>query len=268
MKTSNAEIDVVRPLDGGDASLDVGELSLDEWQRFVDSHPRATAFHHRRWIETLAGQYGLRPFIPAAKSGGEVVVAVPFLAGRSLSGKKRFRSLPFTDCMQVLSWDEVATERLVSYLRTGPRPCHTMSIQTDRPLGGTAGPTAWVRHELTLGDSLAAIESGFPSSLKRNIRTAGRAGLEFSRRTDDAAMDAFYALHLETRREKGIPVQPRSYFRRLLHNVLQPGLGYVGVVADQGRPVAAAIYLQYGGAVIYKYGASAADSWRIAPTNG
>ena len=269
MTTSSPQSKLSLPHECATGYLERAELDLEEWQAYVAAHPRSTPFHHRRWIETLIDQYGFRPFIPAVKSGDRVRAAVPFLAGRSLKGRVRMTSLPFSDCVEVLSHDDEASDQLVSYLRSEPPACHSMSIRTDRPLESPAvaeeTPTDWVRHELAVDRPVQELKSQFPSSLKRNLRSAERAGLVFSRRCDTEAMEIFYRLHVKTRRQKGIPVQPRGYFRRLLEGVLQQGLGYVGVVTHEDRPVAAAVYLHFNGTVVYKYGASAADALSVRP---
>jgi CelD/BcsL family acetyltransferase involved in cellulose biosynthesis len=51
----------------------------------------------------------------------------------------------------------------------------------------------------------------------------------------------------------------------LLRGVLQEGLGYVGVITHDGRPIAASVFLCFGGTVIYKYGASATDTLSLRP---
>ena len=46
------------------------QTSLEEWQHFVDQHPRRTAFHHRHWLELLSQYYRLPVHVVACEAAG------------------------------------------------------------------------------------------------------------------------------------------------------------------------------------------------------
>ena len=104
-----------------------------------------------------------------------------------------------------------------------------------------------------------------PSALRRNLRKASRHGLVFSVRTDLDAIDAFYRLHVLTRRKLGVPVQRRRFFRRLHGKIVERELGFIGLVTKDGDPVAAGVFLTYGPTLIYKFGASEPSSLSMRP---
>jgi len=80
-------------------------------------------------------------------------------------------------------------------------------------------------------------------------------------------VDTFYALHVQTRRRLGVPVQPRRFFRALGERIIEPGLGFVMIASHGRQPLAAAVFLNWNRTVVYKYGASDSNAWRLRPNH-
>ncbi|MHC4176672.1 MAG: lipid II:glycine glycyltransferase FemX [Planctomycetota bacterium] len=243
-------------------------MSIDEWHDFAVSHPNATVFHHRNWLRLLVGQYGYRPHVFAIKRGGAVVSAVPFLETRSLSGKRKMISLPFTDWMEVLGGQRQAASEILSGLHQARfQRYHTVVIRTDKPLKRDPITNGWVRHELNTAGPIDQIIARASPAVRRNLRKAARSQLAFERRTDAGAMETFYRLHLMTRRKLGVPIQPWPFFRRLTESILQHNLGFVGIVRRGPDAIAAGVFLTHGRMMTYKYGASHPDALDLRPND-
>jgi hypothetical protein len=240
-----------------DERFEVASLTLDEWQQFVQSHPASTAFHHRHWIELLISQYGGRLIIPAVMHGSVVAAAMPFMEAKSLSGKRRLICLPYTDCLRVLSSsNDDAAALFHAATSLAGEGYESVVVRTGRRLGAGHATSDNVRHILDTGRSFEEIEANYDKGLLRNLRKAASNGLCFQRRTDLDAMREFYRLHVATRVKHGVPVQPRSFFRRLHERMIRPGLGFVGLVEKDGCAIAAGVFLSFKKTMIYKYGAS------------
>lgn len=69
-------------------------------------------------------------------------------------------------------------------------------------------------------------------------------------------MDEFYSLHLDTRHRKGLPIQPRRFFRAMQEHLLDKGLGFVMIARQNGRPAAGVVYLHWKNTLVYKFAAS------------
>jgi lipid II:glycine glycyltransferase (peptidoglycan interpeptide bridge formation enzyme) len=243
-------------------------ISIDQWHEFAVSHPDATVFHHRNWLHLLMEQYGYRPHVLALKRNGAVTSAVPFLETRSLGGKRKMISLPFTDWMEVLASRSGARADMLSGLREACFPGYrTVVIRTDEPLQGEPIANGWVRHELSTAEPADQISARLSPNVKRNLRKAARSQLTFERRFDADAMDEFYRLHLLTRRKLGVPIQPRSFFRRLTRSILQHRLGFVGIVRRGSDAIAAGVFLAHGQMMTYKYGASHPKALDLRPND-
>src|SRR5262249_57488518 len=80
------------------------------------------------------------------------------------------------------------------------------------------------------------------------VRQAERRGLRarVGRTADD--VEAFYRLHLLTRRRQGVPIQPRRFFGAIWQHLIAAGHGRVVLVeTPEGRPVAGAVVLAWNG---------------------
>jgi CelD/BcsL family acetyltransferase involved in cellulose biosynthesis len=239
----------------------VDPISDPAWLAFVDGSPSATVFHHPAWLRLLSAQYGYAMQACCVGASDEIEAGIPIARIESRLTGRRLVSLPFSDiCPPVLSaaagssapaalGEALAEERQ----QTG------LDLTVHGSLPGA--PEAFVqprffRHLLPLAGDLAEVESRYSKSqVKRGIKKARREGLRAERRTDRAALDAFYALHLRTRKKLGVPTQPKRFVHRF-EALFDAGLGFVELVIDDGRPIAAAVFLTYNGTLTYKYGAS------------
>lgn len=230
---------------------------MEQWQSFVEAQANSSIFHHRNWLELLSQQYGFEIQIPAIVNDGQILAAIPFLRTRNLWGAKKLISLPFTDYLPVLNNNNSALAALCHHLQEEFRGrIENVVIRADQPLSGVPAESLNVRHELCTDRPMTEIESSYASAIKRNLRRSDSRQLEFQKRSDFAAMDIFYGLHVLTRRKQGVPVQPWQYFQRLHELLIKPGLGFIGVVERSGEPVAAVVLLGFNKRLVYKYAAS------------
>lgn len=246
-------------------------ISDPAWLRLLERSPTATIFHHPRWLELLHSQYGYAIYACSVEDDGELAAGIPIARIESRLTGRRLVSLPFSDtCPPVLAADaDGASDALAAALgeerrRTG------LKITVHAGLPGAAGAFVQPRffqHLLPLAADPAEVESRYSKSqIKRGIKKAKREGLRAERRTDAAALDAFYSLHVRTRKKLGVPTQPKRFIRRF-EELFAAGLGFVELVLAGERPIAAAVFLTYAGTVTYKYGASDARELGKRPNN-
>ena len=247
------------------------QLADPEWRAFVDRQPDALPFHLPAWVETVAGAYGLRSFAIAVRdASGAISAGVPVIETRPPFTRKRWVSLPFTDLCPPLAATPEDGHRLVAALDAARTASGASRWEARGPLpGGTPFEDAGYRHVLRLEPDADAVYARFHrSQVQRNIRKAEANDLTLRVGTGDAdLLDDFYALHLDTRRRLGVPIQPRRFFNLLRERVLRSGIGWIVSVESEGRAIAAALFLAANGTVVYKYGASDADAWRLRPNH-
>jgi CelD/BcsL family acetyltransferase involved in cellulose biosynthesis len=258
----------------GGASQLVDPIADKRWEAFLARAPRANAFHHPAWLELLNRSYGY-PInaLCLLDEAGEIRAGLPMaLVGGGLR-RPRLASLPFSDeCVPLVAPadDAAATVELTEALDALRRELG-LALEVRGPLAATASPQVvdrYHQHDIALETDVDAVVQRFRrrSQLLRGVRRAEREGLTVERRTDVGALADFYRLHLATRHRQGVPTQPRSFILRFA-DLFERGLGFVLVVRDGERPIAAAVFLAFNGALIYKYGASDASALGKRPNN-
>ncbi len=247
----------------------IHELTLPQWQEYVDQHPDSCVFHDRRWIELMVRQYGFKPIIPAIVEGDRIKAAIPFLVTRTIKGKKKLVSLPFSDDVNPLADDDTVLDILVQNIQEKYSRSYS-KIETRSQLPGIEESRlhkGYVKHVLELAGDADTLFGNANSQIRRGVRKAEKEGLSVQIHTDEKAMDFFYDFHLETRKFHGLPVQPRGFFKQLHKAFMQTGNGFIALAIYEGRPISAAIFLRHKDTLVYKYGASHRDALNLRPNN-
>jgi CelD/BcsL family acetyltransferase involved in cellulose biosynthesis len=242
-----------------DVEVALRPLQDPRWSAFVGTHASARPFHHPSWAALLAECYRFPAFcLTVEDHSGRILAGLPVLEVHR-RGRTRWVSLPFTDECPPLINPGSAID-LPARLDELRRAFDVRSVEVRAELHGDGvqrGEVSW-SHVLPLdraeSDVFAALH---PNQVRRNIRRAQRAGVTVREGHAEADVtEVFYRLHTRTRHRLGVPVQPLRYFRLLWRRLLEPGLGTVLIAELGGVPVAAGVFLAFGGTCIYKYGAS------------
>jgi lipid II:glycine glycyltransferase (peptidoglycan interpeptide bridge formation enzyme) len=67
---------------------------------------------------------------------------------------------------------------------------------------------------------------------------------------------AFCRLNAITRRDHGLPPQPRRFFQNVYDHILSREMGFIVLASCRRAAIAANLYFHFGDQLIYKYGAS------------
>jgi CelD/BcsL family acetyltransferase involved in cellulose biosynthesis len=235
------------------------EISDAQWARFIGAHAATTPFLQPVWAQVLADAYSLSSFALVRRdaSTGDIIEGVPVVATpRVPFRERRLVSLPFTDHAPPLVRDGSGFASEVEAF------CRSHGFRDVEVRGEVAGLGAraavvGVRHTLALTPDIDSLLGGLSKGKRRDVRVAERSGVVVRRgETERDLTDVFFPLHLATRRRLGVPVQPKRFFRLLWRRVLATGGGFVLVAEEHRRPVAAAVFLEGGGRLIYKYSAT------------
>ena len=240
----------------------IDPLTDTRWDDLVASHPNASAFHRRGWLEALKETYGYQPFVITSASPAESLTnGIVVCRITSWLTGTRLVSLPFADHCDALFGDsadgahlthslfEECTRQHCKYLEFRP-------LLTAAELGNGCQPSeSFCFHELDLGPRIEQLfKSLHKDSIQRKIRRAEKEQLTCEVGRSDELIEAFYNLLLITRRRHQLPPQPIAWFRNL---ALHMGDGMqIRVARKNGSAVAAMLTLRHRAKVIYKYGCS------------
>lgn len=232
------------------------------WDRFLESHPRASLFHSSPWLDSLRRTYGYGCQAFSTSAPGEPLrSAVVFCRVDSWLTGKRLVSLPFSDhCAPLLhgagdmdfflaALGEEAKKADWRYIELRP-------VDSVRCRGPHCQPSArYAFHELDLRPDLKALYSNFhKNSIQRKIQRAERERLIYEESSGTSLLDAFYRLMVLTRRRHKVPPQPKIWFRNLCDRF---GSSLkIRIARQEKRPVAAMLTIRHKNTMVYKYGAA------------
>jgi len=241
------------------------------WISYVASRDEATPFHHPAWMRLLAAAYGFDPFVYAIlDESGRVRAGLPLMKVVTPLRGAKFVSLPFSDCCEPLADDPDLIERLRSSLTAWRKRSGISQIEIRSgwaPDGDVRRGERYVYHKLRLAPDLEAIAKRVDHSHLRYAKIAEEKGIAVHWSRSLADLRSFYAMHVETRRGHGVPVQPWRYFRCFHEHILDSGLGSLALARRGERCVGGLVLLHWKGTLIVKYGASRRDSLRSRPND-
>jgi Acetyltransferase (GNAT) domain len=237
----------------------INPLSNPDWDRLIVSHPDYTFFHSTAWAKVLHKTYHHEPVYLRCCRNGKTVALIPMMDVRSPLTGRRGVCLPFTDFCGPLTFDGgdsvLVMDKLSELARD--RKWKHFEIRQGKPLQPSATPVvAFYGHMLDLRGSTEDLFARLKSSVRRALRKADRSDLSVQVTGTREAILEYYQLHIQTRRRHGLPPQPVSFFLNIYDEVIKPGLGFVAMARLGSRPIAGAVFFQFGSKAVYKFGAS------------
>ena len=229
------------------------------WNALLAAQPKSSFFHTSEWAKVLVDTYGFKPVYFGAGAEGGIRSWLPLMEVDSWLTGRRGVSLPFTDDCEPLC-DEAGTFQELFRDAVGfgkSRGWKYIEIRGGRELlHEVPASLSFYGHALDLTAGEAGLFLHLESSVRRAIRKAEKAGVTVEVLQSLEAMRIFYALQCQTRKKHGLPPQPFSFFLNIHRHILSQNLGMVVLARHQGRPVAGAVYFNYGEQALYKFGAS------------
>ena len=256
----------------GTAALEVERVALDDprWLALVSTSPAATPSHLPAWTRVVAGAYGFPAFALILVQDERAVAGLPLVDVTTRLRGRRYTCLPFTDQCAPLGAPDVLADliRALRHVREVDRLAR-IEVRDELP-SDAPDVTSYVsglRHQIALAPTVDEAFSALSSHHRRAVRTGERAGLRIEIGATPALVNAFVTLHASTRKRLGIPVQPRRFLKALGAALEHEDLGFIVVVRHNDRAVASGVFLTTNDVVIYKFGASDANAWKLRPNN-
>jgi len=238
----------------------INPLEDSAWDSKITTMPEATCFHSSGWARVLHDSYGYTPcFLATRRSDGLIGSVLPLMEVSSLLTGRRGISLPFTDYCDPTASHGREAELLVEAALLHARERRWRYVEFRASMGIPQQAPASVRylaHQLDLRPGEDEIWAGLNGATRRSVRKARAYGVKVFTDASDAAVREYYRLHCLTRKRLGVPPQPRGFFSHLRRHLVERDLATVFLASHCGRTIAAAIFMHFGGRVIFKFGAS------------
>ena len=229
-----------------------------------------TPSHLPIWSKIVAEPYGFRSFALILIRDGETVAGLPIVDVTTRLFGRRYSALPFTDqCVPLVPVD--MRPDLVRALCALQQEERLVRIEVRALLPAVAPNVAsyvrGVHHQLELASSIDQSFAALSTNHRQAVRQAQRANVRVEIGVTPNLFAAFEVLHAATRKRLGVPIQPRQFLHGLRRAIADHGLGFIAVAWHGERPVAAGVFLEANGVVLYKYSASDAKAWSLRPNN-
>jgi hypothetical protein len=195
---------------------------------------------------------------------------MPIMAINSLLTGQRWISLPFTDHCAPLYRDNESLDRLIRGLFQLYQAGRTPKIEIRWELPAyppLQSQRAYTLHTVKLTSDPRVVMKGFERTHRQNIGTAEKRGVHIERGTEPEHLRRFYQMQLETRRRKGVPVQPRKFFDLVREHMFAQGLGFILLAYKDAQCLAGGLFLHWQQTITYKYAASSGEDQQYRPNN-
>lgn len=225
-----------------DTSLRVlADHAPDVCDAYVRSHPRATPYHLRAWLQVIRQAFGHRTLSLAAEQGGRLVGVLPLVFFNSRVFGRFAVSVPFVNYGGVLADGAEAEQALLA--RAVEEATRSGCTHLELRHSDQHFPTlAAKRHKVAMVLALADSVDRQWNELDRKVRNQVRKG-EKSQLTIEiggaALLPAFYAVFARNMRDLGTPVYSARFFEEVCNTF--PEQARVFVVRANGQAVAASI---------------------------
>ncbi|MBI2412399.1 MAG: GNAT family N-acetyltransferase [Deltaproteobacteria bacterium] len=231
---------------------------VPDWDKRLYGFKDFSPFHTSGWARALIEAYGFTPLYFTRLDNGSIKSVVPLMEVRSLVTGARGVCLPFTDLSPALLEDPAEAGEFLSMIRSYGLKRGWRRIEfRDGFKDAHSSYSSYLHHETDIGKSDDELLRSFRDSTGRNIKKAAiSCNLRTKVERSAEAMDEFYRLNCLSRKRKGLPPQPRSFFRSLQKSVISRGKGFVSLACKDGAVLSASVFLSSGQKAVYKYGAS------------
>jgi CelD/BcsL family acetyltransferase involved in cellulose biosynthesis len=242
------------------------------WQTLQDNAV-GSLFSSPPWLRAIEATYGFPLTATALSVGDDDDALVAGIVACELDDAlgRRIVGAPFCDFCDLLgpASFEVIEPLLGSLVAAGVplklRLLDPPSAATDLGLRAV-GDDFW--HGVGLERDDDQMWSSLGSTGRRNVKKAMSAGVTVRFDDSKAGVDAFFEMHLGTRRAKHrMLAQPRAFFHRIWEQFVELDGVSVALAEHDGEPVAGIFLLTWNGRTYYKFNASSVAGLAMRPND-
>lgn len=217
----------------------------DAWNRYIESNPAASLYHHAKWKDLIHNVFGHECYyFYASNSNGEIIGILPLVRLKSRLFGDFMVSMPYFNSGGAVANNLSIEQKLIQAANNHAEKIGTNHIEyrDDIARDGLPVRTEKVNMILSLPSTQKALWNTFTSKLRSQIRRSQREETQVKIGGAECLED-FYTVFAQNMRDLGTPVYGMSFFRKILEEFAQHSK--IIVVRKGKRPVAAAFLLGY-----------------------
>jgi CelD/BcsL family acetyltransferase involved in cellulose biosynthesis len=247
----------------------VDPVTDPRWQRLVTSRP-TTLFHSPEWLGVIAATYDLPVRAAVAlDDAGQSFAGLPYVTVQDFMDRRTV-SVPFSDFCDPLVGDLTQWRTLIDGLLEDPHRMDLRCLHNKIPLDddrfAVVDRALWHAVDVRRDEEVAW--TALPSSARRALRRARKAGVEVRTATDESDLRAFHALHVGVRKHKyGLLAQPYSFMEHIWEAFVEDDNGALLLATIDEQIVAGVMFLEWQGILYYKFNASDAAHLDLRPND-
>jgi FemAB-related protein (PEP-CTERM system-associated) len=238
-----------------------------EWDRYVASHPSASAYHVWRWRHVFEEAFGHETIYLSAREDGEIVGVLPLVLFRSALFGRFAVSLPFVNYGGVCARDAEVAQALVDGARkiaVENRLKHVELRHTTAQFPDLPARQHKVGMFLALARDAASAWDAIDRKARNHVRKAEKSGLT-TRSGGRELLDRFYRVFATNMRDLGTPVYSIRLFDRVLSTF--PDTTRVFLVDKDDTTVAGGIAIVHRDTLEVPWASSLRASRPLCPNN-
>lgn len=243
----------IRQINFSEGNL-IADKFEEEYEKYLSKNPKSAFEHSLMWGRIIKNNFKFEPLYFVYEQEGEIRGVLSLFKAKSIFGK-RLVATPYAVHTEVLADDEKVKNELwlfakdlakkegVDYLEL--REKEENSNCADFKLAESV-----FSFKLNLSEDHQEIWKRLPkSSVRWGIKKAQKSGLTWSKGNTDKELDIFYRLFLATRKFRGVPAYPYSYFKEIIVRFKEDG--QIFITKLNGEAVAVIFLIYYNGEVRY-----------------
>jgi len=238
--------------------VEINPLEIPNWDKAIASFQGASFFHTQAWIKSLQESYHYEPRFCCLRNTEGYAAILPLMEVNSWITGKRAIALPFTDECPPLYTNRDEIVELFDYQKTvgKKRSWKYIEIRGGSEMLTKIAFSKYMTHSLWLEETEETLFNKLSPSTRRAVRKGQNSAVFISEEASMESVRAFYELQCITRKRHGLPPQPFRFFETLFRNILETGKGLLLTARYQDKVIAGAVFLNYNGKSVFKYGAS------------
>jgi len=244
-----------------------GDVSENEWRRFLDVCSDATLYHTPEWKTFLEKTFGYKPrYLFATDESGQLTGMLPLFEVRSRLTGNRLCSVPFAHHCGPIG-DSEAVYALLNYELDSFDASETGFIEIRDVVnhGKFESQNSFSTYILDLSVGSDNIWTNLESNVRRGVRKSQKSGVEVSVTKNIEDLRSFFELNCITKRNIGVPAHPWKFFRNLFECL--GDYEQLFLAKYQEEIIGGGIREYYGSTVLAGYAASDPKYSKFNPFN-